>query len=78
LDDHTSGPGIGWNHTIASRIHWPGEGELAEDVPGWSARVEERNKAMMRPLDGYPAYELKNRVSGIGYVSGSAMLGWEE
>ena len=51
-----------------SRYHWPGEGELAVDVPGWTARVEERNKAFMRPLDGYPAYLLKDRVCSVGYV----------
>ncbi len=50
----------------------PFDVELATDVPGWSKRVQERRKAILRPLregEGVAAANLKSWLQGAGYVS---------
>jgi len=41
---------------------------LATNVPGWSGRVEERKKAILRPLDGVAAANLKSWLQGAGFT----------
>lgn len=42
------------------------DSDLAENVPGWSARVSEELKATLRPRDGIPAPNLKEWLEGAG------------
>ncbi|CAG8962129.1 hypothetical protein HYFRA_00005173, partial [Hymenoscyphus fraxineus] len=43
------------------------DSDLAENVPGWSARVVEQGKASLRPLDGVPAANMKEWIEGAGF-----------
>ncbi|KAM3080910.1 hypothetical protein ACMFMF_002827 [Clarireedia jacksonii] len=67
-DDHESRAQTGWTDCIADRLVRPSHtDELASDVPGWMRRVEERQKATMRPRDGIPAVNLKSWLEGAGF-----------
>ncbi|PQE22215.1 hypothetical protein CJF32_00004578 [Rutstroemia sp. NJR-2017a WRK4] len=67
-DDRTSKAQTGWTDCIADRLERPSHtDELASDVPGWMRRVEERQKATMRPRDGIPAVNLKSWLEGAGF-----------
>ncbi|PQE12091.1 hypothetical protein CJF31_00000257 [Rutstroemia sp. NJR-2017a BVV2] len=67
-DDRTSKAQTGWTDCIADRLERPPHtDELASDVPGWMRRVEERQKATMRPRDGIPAVNLKSWLEGAGF-----------
>jgi len=57
---------------MEDRFKDPFDAELATNVPGWSKRVEERQKAILRPLregEGVAAANLKSWLQGAGYVS---------
>ncbi len=57
---------------MEDRFKDPFDVELATDVPGWSKRVEERQKAILRPLregEGVAAANLRSWLQGAGYVS---------
>ena len=57
---------------MEDRFKDPFDVELATDVPGWSKRVEERQKAILRPVregEGVAAANLKSWLQGAGYVS---------
>ncbi len=63
---HSSGPRTDYTDKIQDRFKDPRDGEFAEAVPGWTARVEERLKAGLRPQDGVPAANLKSWLEGAG------------
>jgi hypothetical protein len=63
---HISRPETDWTDSIADRFKNPHDEELVSDVPGWSARVEARQLATLRPKDGYPAPQLKSWLEGAG------------
>lgn len=66
-DDHESKAQTDWTDCIADRLVRPSHtDELADDVPGWMRRVEERQNASMRPQDGIPAVNLKSWLEGAG------------
>jgi hypothetical protein len=65
-DDHTSRAMTDWTDNIADRFKAPLDEELATDVPGWTARIDERIKASLHPQDGVPAANLKSWVEGAG------------
>ena len=52
---------------IADRFKNPLDAELVDDFPWWTARVEARLKANLRPLDGVPAVQLKSWLEGAWY-----------
>ena len=55
-----------WTDDIRDRFKDPLDTELATNVPGWSGRVEQRLKAILRPLDGIAAANLKSWLQGAG------------
>jgi len=55
-----------WTDDIRDRFKDPFDAELATNVPGWSGRVEQRLKAILRPLDGIAAANLKSWLQGAG------------
>jgi hypothetical protein len=64
-----SAPQTDWTDNIRDRFKDPFDFQLATNVPGWSKRVEERRKAILRPLDGDTAANLKAWLQGAGCVS---------
>lgn len=64
--DHTSRAATDFTSNIADRFKSPLDVELATDVPNWTARVEERLKAALRPNDGIAAPQLKDWIEGAG------------
>jgi hypothetical protein len=64
--EQKSGPQTNWTDNIRDRFTDPYDAELAIDVPGWSKRVEERLKAILRPQDGFAAPNLMSWLQGAG------------
>ena len=63
---HKSGPDLDWTDQIADRFKEDTDPEIANNIPGWSGRVEARLKANLRPRDGVAAANLKNWLEGAG------------
>lgn len=64
---HRSGAATDWTDKISDRFVDPYDAQLATSVPGWTARVEERLKASLRPRDGVPAANIKSWLQGAGF-----------
>jgi hypothetical protein len=64
--ERKSGAQTDWTDDIRDRFKNPLDAELATNVPGWSGRVEQRLKAILRPLDGVAAANLKAWLQGAG------------
>lgn len=56
-----------WGDDIASRFKTPADLEIDNGCPEWNQRVNERQKATVRPFDGVPAAELKSWLQGTGF-----------
>ncbi|KAH8683167.1 hypothetical protein BGZ60DRAFT_524506 [Tricladium varicosporioides] len=56
-----------WTGRIEDRFEKPKDLELAINVPNWSARVETRLKAGLRPMDGVPAENLRSHLEDAGF-----------
>lgn len=65
--DHRSGAETDWTDRIVDRFKDPYDAQLATTIPGWTARVEERLKASLRPRDGVPAAKIKGWLQGAGF-----------
>ncbi|PMD43585.1 hypothetical protein L207DRAFT_300657 [Hyaloscypha variabilis F] len=65
--ERKSGAQTDWTDDIQDRFKNPLDAELATNVPGWSGRVEQRLKAILRPLDGVAAANLKAWLQGAGF-----------
>lgn len=65
-NDHTSRAITGFSSNIADRFKSPLDVELATDVPSWTARVDQRLQAALRPHDGIAAAQLKDWIAGAG------------
>lgn len=61
-----SQPQTNWTDIVQDRFKDPFDEELATNVPGWAARVDERLKAVLRPRDGVAAANLKSWLEGAG------------
>jgi hypothetical protein len=66
--DYTSKAATDFTDNMADRFKSPFDEDLATDVPGWAARVNERVVASLRPRDGIAAANLKSWLEGAGYV----------
>jgi hypothetical protein len=66
-EGHVSRPQTNWTDNIADRFKDPYDEQLANMVPEWAQRAEERLKATMRPRDGVPAANLKSWLEGAGF-----------
>lgn len=57
---------IQWTDNISDRFKNTLDEHLATDVPGWAERVNQRQKAEFRPLDGFAAPALQGWLQGAG------------